>query len=345
MERLGIGEFCMNLMRLHPHMSNEQILDACLTRFPYAKTKMSSIYWYRNEIRKERAHRPSHTRLGSEVNWTRSALDRQSETWPNWPAPSDNDIFWLAKVTAPYVRFLHPDIVRLLVEDNERRRAVWAERLKDVGIDPKPYLWALGSCAFPGVRRYSGSAEIAAYRNKIENSHQPQNALRLDDNDFPKHLWSFTFRGRQFQKQGPFGYSLAHLADHKIYKNRERDEFDGIGGEVEALAERANFGLYTAASNTVFIPNGLIRPTDFASPLRNLLLRRAAHLYGEFCNLLPPPFATKPAPSDQWELPEFDWPQPVGTTAHMAEFLDYRRKQIDLMFSLFSSTRPLRSTF
>jgi len=335
MAQLGIGEFCMSLMRQHPNMSNEQILSQCRARFPHAKTKMSSIYWYRNEIRKEGGSRRGDPAGPAEVIWTTNPLDDQPDAWPDWPAPSAGDVLQLARTTAPYVRFLHPDIVRLLVQDNERRRTSWAERLQDVGIDPGFYLWPCGSCAFPGVRRYAGSTEIAAYRKRIDSASQPEHALRLDDNDFPKHLWSFTFRGRPFQKQGPSGYSLAHLADHKIYKNRGRDEFDGAEGEAGAIAERANFGLYTSASNTVFIPTGLIRPTDFAFPLRNLIQRRAADLYGAFCNLLPPPLAIRPAETDDWALHRFDWSEPVGTSEHMAGFLDYRRRQVDLMFATY----------
>jgi hypothetical protein len=332
MGRLGIGEFCMNLMRTHPGMSNEQILDKCRERFPDARTKMSSIYWYRNEVRKENGSSPRGRRAAAAVRPANPRNHRSAE-WPDWPAPAAEDVLTLAKITAPYVRFPHPDIVRLLVEDNERRRASWAERLAALSIDPSLYLWARCACAFPGVRRYSGSTEIATYRKRVDSAAQPDNALRLDDNDFPKHLWSFTFRGRPFQKQGPSGYSLAHLADHKIYKNRGRDEFDGTEGDAGALAERANFGLYTSAANTVFIPTGLIRPTDFAFPLRNLIQRRAAELYGGICNLLPPPLAIREAESTDWALANFGWAEPVGTTAHIDAFLDFRRRQIDLMFA------------
>ena len=109
-------------------------------------------------------------------------------------------------------------------------------------------------------------------------------ALALDDNDYPKQIWSFLFRGKKFSKFGPEGYSLAHLADHKEYNNRFAQDF-----EVAELESRNRFlyGLYTCPTNTVYIPSSLIKPTDFAGTIRGLLMRRAEDLYGGFCNLLP----------------------------------------------------------
>ena len=90
-------------------------------------------------------------------------------------------------------------------------------------------------------------------------------ALRLDDNDFPKQIWSHVFLGKKFPKHGPVGYALAHLADHKNYGNRHDSDFE-VKGDTKEL-----HGLFTAATNSVYVPVGLIKPTDFGSRLRNLL--------------------------------------------------------------------------
>ena len=42
----------------------------------------------------------------------------------------------LAKLTTRRICFLRPEIVREVVEDNERRREGWSHRLKDKGVDP-----------------------------------------------------------------------------------------------------------------------------------------------------------------------------------------------------------------
>ena len=70
----------------------------------------------------------------------------------------------LAKVVARYARFLRPEIVQAIVEDNQWHSAAWSGALEKRGIDPRAYLWPRSACAFPGVRRYAGSSEIAILR-------------------------------------------------------------------------------------------------------------------------------------------------------------------------------------
>jgi hypothetical protein len=251
-------------------------------------------------------------------------------SWPEWEPPSNQDLLHLAKITVPYVRFLHTDIVLALVEDNEYRRESWGKRLAEQGVNPSLYLWERSACAFPGVRRYMGSTEIARHRRRVEVTARPQNALAIDDNDYPKHIWSYVFRGKRFQKQGPPGYALAHLMDHKEYKNRIREEFV-VDHKIAPLS--ALFGLFTSVTNTVYMPSGLVRPTDFSFLLRNLIQRKAFEIYGKFCNLLPTHLSLRPAVSDAWSLDAFQWREPVGTLAHVPAFLRYRNEEIERLLS------------
>ncbi len=256
---------------------------------------------------------------------SRTARSRPAD-WPAWPQPSEADVLQLARIAIPLVRYLHPDIVRAVVEDTAQHREDWSRALLARGVDPEIYLWDGSPCVFPGVRRYAGSREVAAYRGHTSlRAEVPTNALRLDDNDYPKHLWSFVFRGRKFAKRGPEGYSLAHLADHKQHGNRAFDEFERASPSTPM---RPLFGLYTSAANTVYVPCNLIRPTDFAGALRNLLIRRSQSLYGSFCRLLPAELSVPAAPSDKWELDRFTWAEPVGSSAHMREFLAFRRAEV-----------------
>ncbi len=132
-------------------------------------------------------------------------------------------------ITIPYVRFLHPQMVCAVVEDNERRRAEWATGLSRQGVDPDAYLWPRCACAFPGVRRYVGSKEIAQHRKQSQAPEAGYDqAVQLDDNNYPKHLWSFAFRGRPFQQFGPKGcMPWPHLVDHKVGK-RLWDEIEAF---------------------------------------------------------------------------------------------------------------------
>lgn len=250
--------------------------------------------------------------------------------WPKWNMPSDDDCYVLAKVTTKYVRFLSPEIVKALVDDNENiKKAAWSI-LEAEGIGPELYLWDKCSCCFPGVRRYAGSDEISGYRKRSEMK-EFEDAVKLDDNDFPKQIWSFVFRGAQFCKFGPDGYSLAHLVDHKKDKNRMTVEFSFIDGHKY---EKPFYGLYTCASNSFFIPNNLMKPTDFNGAIRNLLYRKAESLYGSFCNLVPPYIKPKNIyDNDKWNIDNFEWAEPVGTFDNMERFLEFRRERLIKIFN------------
>lgn len=249
--------------------------------------------------------------------------------WPTWPQPTESETLLLAKIVIPYVRFLNPEIVAAIVKDNGLHTEEWSNKLKARGINPEAYLWDRSACAFPGVRRYAGSREIALYRGHAkDNDIKFAQALRLDDNDCPKQIWSFIFRRKPFPKHGPEGYALAHLADHKSHGNRFKIDFDVVDGSSQSEL----FGLYSCPTNTVFIPTSMIKPTDFGMRLRNLLLRRAVHLYGPHCSVLPAWLRVPLASSDAWALEEFTWADPVGEMTGVRSFLDYRGKVLSVLF-------------
>lgn len=250
----------------------------------------------------------------------------KGRTWPTWDQPGSTEVLAWARATAPFVQFLSPAIVQAVVEDNEEHRIEWTKALQERQIDPAAYLWERSPSAFPGVRRYAGSREIAAHRGHAQiDESQSVCALALDDNDYPKQIWSFVFRGVQFSKFGPADYALAHLADHKEHGNRFATDF-----EVTEAGDdpRPLFGLYTCPTNTVYTPVRLIKPTDFVGTIRALLVRRALELYGSFCEILPP-FLRIPEPSSSdWNLSEFKWSDPVGTTEHIGSFLAFRNERL-----------------
>lgn len=265
----------------------------------------------------------------------KSHIKRSASLWPEWPLPKEDTLLTLAKELTPFVRFLHPDIVAAVVEDNESRRQNWACQLRDSGIDPDIYLWEKSPCAFPGVRRYAGSKEIAKFRGHTgSKTDQSEQALSLDDNDFPKHLWSFIFRGKQFQKFGPDGYALAHLADHKTHNNRWAEEFETSNTDK---VPQFFYGFYTSAANTVYVPTNFLKPTDFNDTIRTMLQRKAEDLYGAFCNIAPPPLRVRSSASFEWEIDNFIWGEPVGTTENINEFLNYRERVIDGLLTVSRS--------
>lgn len=270
----------------------------------------------------------------AEKSVSRSSSSHVSSTrksdWPKWEQPSDDDCFALAQMTTKYIRFLSPDIIKAVVEDNEKIKQIIWKFLESKNINPELYLWEKSSCCFPGVRRYAGSSEISAYRARSEIA-DIEDAVKLDDNDYPKQLWSFIFRGAQFGKFGPDGYSLAHLVDHKKDKNRMSEEFDFANGHK---FDKPFYGLYTCASNSVYIPNNLMKPTDFNGPIRNLLFRKAESLYGVCCNLVPPYAKPKNIyDNDKWNIENFEWAEPVGSLDNIQAFLEFRQERLKKIFN------------
>ena len=270
--------------------------------------------------------RPASSRDNPEKRQRRQGWTPRSRAhWPSWPQPKDEELLDLARAMAPFVRFLDPGIVGAVVEDNKRFGGKWSTSLEALGIDPSIYLWEGSPCAFPGVRRYAGSTEIAVFRKRAESSEAPPQCLSLDDNDYPKHLWSFVFTGKPFRKRGPDGYQLAHLFDHKEYGNRWRDELDTPLGVEELVLP---YGLFTSAANSVYAPGAFLRPTDLSPKLRSLIQRRAQQLYGDICRLVPPPLAVKPSEDPDWAVDNFQWSAPVGGMERVDEFLEFRRGRI-----------------
>ena len=183
----------------------------------------------------------------------RQASRRQTATrhWPDWPQPSEETLLEFARALAPLVRFIEPDIVAAVAEDNRRFRTEWSLRFREYGIDPEIYVWKGSPCAFPGVRRHAGSKEISAFRRQSTPDNLPPQCLAIDDNDHPKHLWAFVFTGKPFRKKGPDGYQLGHLMDHKDYGNRWREELNIIDGAYEPSPL---FGLFTSAAKRSVLP-------------------------------------------------------------------------------------------
>jgi hypothetical protein len=256
---------------------------------------------------------------------------KTKKEWPQWVLPTDEEIFELAKITTKYIRFLNPEIVDAITVDNKKHYEKWCEALEERKVNSRLYLWENSPCCFPGIRRYAGSKEIAYYRkqNDLKKKDIP-NALRLDDNDFPKQIWSFTFRGLQFSKFGPVSYSLAHLIDHKESKNRMASEFEFIN---ENIYTEPFFGLYTCPSNTVYIQNSLLKPTDFNLTLRKLMFQKAASLYKNCCNIVPQNIKIPETEDRKWEICNFDWADTVGDISNIENFLHYRNRIMDKLLN------------
>ncbi|MDQ6756988.1 MAG: hypothetical protein M3004_08630 [Bacteroidota bacterium] len=248
--------------------------------------------------------------------------------WELWSDPTDDELLFAAKIITKYAKFLNPDIIEAITNDNNKNRINWISALKEKNINPNMYLWEESPCAFPGVRRYAGSREVASYRGHTTiESNEILNALKLDDNDCPKHIWSFILRGKPFQKKGPDGYSLAHIIDHKEHNNRIASEF-----QVEGDLSHKVFGLYTCPSNSIFVPISLLKPTDHSIKLRQLFLMKAYSLYNKQCNLFPDWMKLKSVEDNKWNIENFEWADLFGSTENVSSFLEFRYNYLEKLF-------------
>lgn len=105
-----------------------------------------------------------------------------------------------------------------------------------------------------------------------------------------------------------------------------------FSSEDKNAFEKPFYGLYTCATNSVFIPNNLMKPTDFNGQIRNLLFRKAESLYGSFCNLVPTSIKLNKNIDNKWDINNFEWAESVGTTDNIDAFLNFRKNKLKLLF-------------
>ncbi len=264
----------------------------------------------------------------------RAALETKID-WPQWDTPSDEDQRTLAKSLIPHIKILDPSIVAMIAEENNKHLASWSEKFNLLGIRADIYLWENSPVTFPGVRRHVGSQETNAFRSNPKQS-RGENALYLDDNTFPKQIWSFALRNKPHGMKNPENYSLAHILDHKDYNSRNVAELKGF----EKTENKNLFaGLYTSCANIIYIPTTFIKPTDHNSRIRQLLIQIVDKYYSGVCNLLPHNMTFNlDTISDEWKLDNFPLPSVVSNPKNISNFLAYRNKVIDVRIdSLLSS--------
>jgi hypothetical protein len=259
-----------------------------------------------------------------------NSIPRQSkignDQWPVWDIPTDEEQLALAKVLLPYVKVLDPEIVALIAEDNNKNALNWIKHFEALNIRPDIYLWEASPVTFPGIRRHVGTSETAVFRSSPKLS-KGENALYLDDNSYPKQLWSFALRNHRYGNFNPSNYSLAHILDHKDHKTRNISELEGY----QTSADKNLFaGLYTSCANTVYIPTIFLKPTDHNSKVRLLLIQVVHRYYAQVCNILPHGLSFNlEAVADQWQLDNFRQPDIVGKVENTKTFLAFRNAVIN----------------
>jgi hypothetical protein len=251
---------------------------------------------------------------------------KKREGWSQWQTPSDKEQIVLAKILLPYIKILSPEIVKVIVDSNNKNRNRWTCEFEKLGIRPDIYLWENSPVTFPGIRRHSGIKEVASFGSTAKTI-RGDNALVLDDNSYPKELWSFALRNCKYDKTNPPNFSLAHIVDHKDYKTRSNEELKDF---KQSEQKHLFAGLYTSCANTVWIPNLLLKPTDSKGKLRLLMIQIVAKYYSSVCNILPYNLSFNlDNIEDEWRIENFPEPTLVGNVANATNFMQYRNNLID----------------
>ncbi|MDD2981896.1 MAG: hypothetical protein PHQ74_00775 [Crocinitomicaceae bacterium] len=253
-------------------------------------------------------------------------MKTERQNWPEWATPNDESLIQLAETLMPHIKILSPDVVKLIVAENNNKLTQWTNDFKEIGIRADIYLWQDSPITFPGIRRHAGNLEISAVK-KNRNNAKGNDSILLDDNSFPKELWSFILRGRKADKNGPANYSLAHIIDHKDYRSRHIEEIK----DFEKTKEKNLYaGLHTSCANTVWLPNNLMKPTDHKGNIRQLLIQVVNKYYSPICTILPHEKSLNlDNIEDKWQIDRFPEPTIVGSIDKAEKFIEYRNNLIE----------------
>ena len=182
----------------------------------------------------------------------------------------------VATAIAEVAYFISPKVARRIADLNFAWQTEFEENFGSKVHTPH-YFYSSSACVFPGVRRHSSEAD-----RKLKKFlyHEAANAI-LDDNTFPRQLWSFLctgkkYSGQNWKKSGLGQFELAHVLPHKAYEMTGVNEWFVTRPAIDGL-----HGLFTCAANIILLPKGMARPTDGTAGIRLAVFKRYFDLYGE----------------------------------------------------------------
>lgn len=249
---------------------------------------------------------------------------------PLWPNLIEQEQFNIASALARVTHHMHPKVVARIRDINAEEAE--RERLEDIlpaCVERDAWLYHGSACVFPGVRRFVGRV-----KKKQLLRYVPKEGCIIDDNRFPRNLWTFLsagehYTGSNWKSAGLAAFELAHIFAHK-HKQQEL--------EWEVFKEhdktKKPYGLFTCASNVVLIPKGFAKPTDGLPAVRVAFFKRHVELYGEAC--LPGLKGLDPEAVPGW-YGELAWNEPIlppGWEGNVKKLMAYRYARLKRLFSL-----------
>jgi len=169
---------------------------------------------------------------------------------------------------------IHPEIVKRIAEANISFKNEFKTICKEV--DAEIFFYEGSDCVFPGVRRCINKEKKGKWKNNIYS----KDNMILNDNTFPRHIWTFLsmnkqYNGDSWKKSKLNQFELAHIFGNKVdEKKLEKKVFNQYNDA------KLPYALFTSASNVVLIPNGLLKPTDKFESIKIAFYKRHIELYG-----------------------------------------------------------------
>ncbi len=237
----------------------------------------------------------------------------------------------IALTLANVAHHVHPNVVHRIQELNAAEAEEWRSILPSE-IDAEEYLYPGSACVFPGVHRAVGTF---GKQQKAEiNKYNPRNRAIIDQNRFPRPLWTYLTSGKGFggpvwKESGLEQFELAHIFGHKPdERSLEAEVFENFESSVRP------WGLFTCASNVVLLPKGLAKPTDQLKALRLVFFKRAIELYGE--DHLPGASGLRDDAIPSW-YSDLEWNEPLlpeDWEVKVDRLNEYRKKRLKKIFGM-----------
>ena len=257
---------------------------------------------------------------------------KKVKSWPDWELPSKDDIKKITRLLTPYLKFLNPRIIEKITLSNNELESYYCKYMTEFKIEHKYYIWENCSTMFPGIRRANGKTDNEFKKKQLPiELRSGKNAIYIDDNSYPKHIWAFVFTNQQFSNKGPNGYELAHIFEHKAV-NRINDELTTQNNSQYDLSKPLS-GMFTNAACLMYAPRTFVKITDHSLQARRLIQRKIIELYGDTTNILPPTIEFKKQ-DEEWEIDSFVWGKPVGDLEQIELFLKYRKDRLEKILNL-----------
>lgn len=303
-----------------------------LHHFPESKWKPTHWSYWRYQI--------LHSALAGQFTTEALAnLKAGVKKVPNVAAPESPACLWpnlieleqhnIAKALARVTHHMHPKVVERIREinaDHEERARL--DAIVPNCLEREAWLHVGSACVFPSVRRFVGRVKKKQLLKFVAKE-----GCIIDDNRFPRNLWTFLaigepYTGPNWKSSGLCNFELAHIFSHK----HEKQELEW---EVfkEHDKKQKPYGLFTCASNVVLIPKGFAKPTDGLPAIRVAYFKRHIDLYGEEC--LPGLRGLDPEAIPGW-YGDLQWNDPIlppNWEENVQKLLAFRRERLAKLFS------------